>query len=169
MQQTKTPPSVLPRQVEVKRLVNLLSATISQKPVSQGRRRTNSPHEYYRYPARFSPEFARAAIEAFTKPGEIVLDPFVGGGTTLIEAMRTHRQGVGADINELATFVSRVKTNVLNDVDLVVLSRWAARIPSRLDLSFPVPAFNGLARARVSEGHSRARNGRYSISYCHCH
>jgi hypothetical protein len=38
-------------------------------------------HNFYRYPARFSPQFARAAVEAFSAPGDTVLDPFVGGGT----------------------------------------------------------------------------------------
>ena len=45
-------------------------------------------HSFYRYPARFSPLFARAAIAAFTNPGDVVLDPFMGGGTTLVEAAR---------------------------------------------------------------------------------
>ena len=43
-------------------------------------------HIYYKYPARFSPQFVRAAIETFTRPGQLVLDPHVGGGTTLVEA-----------------------------------------------------------------------------------
>src|SRR5947209_2346116 len=43
-------------------------------------------HDFYKYPARFSPIFARAAIELFTRPGDLVLDPHVGGGTTLVEA-----------------------------------------------------------------------------------
>lgn len=38
-------------------------------------------HNFYRYPARFSPALVRAAIRAFTKPGDLILDPFVGGGT----------------------------------------------------------------------------------------
>src|SRR5688572_5448436 len=49
-------------------------------------------HTFYRYPARFSPIFARAAIEAFTSPGDLVLDPFMGGGTTLVEASSIGRQ-----------------------------------------------------------------------------
>lgn len=134
--------SRLPRRVEPRHLANLLEASLSQKPVSLGRRRTDSPHEYYRYPARFSPEFARAAIEAFTQRGELVLDPFMGGGTTLVEAMRAHRQGVGADVNELATFVSRVKTTVLNEVDLVILRAWMQRLPKRLNLSHPIPSLD---------------------------
>lgn len=67
-------------------------------------------HNYYRYPARFSPIFVRAVIDAFTAPGDVVLDPFVGGGTTLVEAIARGRHGVGVDISTLATFVSEVKT-----------------------------------------------------------
>ena len=44
-------------------------------------------HNFYRYPARFSPEFAKQAILAFSKPDDLVLDPFMGGGTTLVEAL----------------------------------------------------------------------------------
>jgi DNA modification methylase len=43
-------------------------------------------HNFYRYPARFSPVFARAVIEVFTRPGDTVFDPFMGGGTSLVEA-----------------------------------------------------------------------------------
>ena len=43
-------------------------------------------HNFYRYPARFSPLFARATIEAFSRSGDVVLDPFMGGATTLVEA-----------------------------------------------------------------------------------
>lgn len=40
-------------------------------------------HGFYRYPARFSPEFARAVIRQLSKKGDLVLDPFVGGGNTI--------------------------------------------------------------------------------------
>jgi DNA methylase len=45
-------------------------------------------HGFYKYPARFSPSFVRAAIQTFTQPGDLVLDNHVGGGTTLVEAPR---------------------------------------------------------------------------------
>jgi hypothetical protein len=32
-------------------------------------------HNFYRYPARFSPVFVRTIIETFTKPGDLLLDP----------------------------------------------------------------------------------------------
>ena len=56
-------------------------------------------HEFYRYPARFSPSFVRGAIEAFTRPGDWVMDPFAGGGTTLVEAMAMGRNALGIDIS----------------------------------------------------------------------
>jgi hypothetical protein len=64
-------------------------------------------HNFYRYPARFSPAFARAAIETFTRPGDFVLDPHVGGGTTIVEAFALGRSAVGVDISPLAEFVRR--------------------------------------------------------------
>lgn len=87
-------------------------------------------HQFYRYPARFSPVFARAAIEAFSKPGDIVLDPYMGGGTTVLEAMSHGRQAVGSDINSLAVFVAKAKITRLSELDRCYLSKWADTIPS---------------------------------------
>src|SRR5688572_26915072 len=67
-------------------------------------------HSHYRYPARFSPRLARTAIELFSEQGDLVIDPFVGGGTTCVEAMAQSRRSVGTDISSLATFVSQAKT-----------------------------------------------------------
>jgi len=67
-------------------------------------------HDFYRYPARFLPVFARAAIEAFTKPGDTILDPFVGGSTSLVEALVLGRNAVGVDISQLAVFLAKAKT-----------------------------------------------------------
>jgi len=39
-------------------------------------------------------------IKLFTQPGDIVLDPFIGSGTTAIAAQRLGRNYVGIDINE---------------------------------------------------------------------
>ena|SRR2546427_4154975 len=42
---------------------------------------TGSTHNFYHYPARFPPAIARAIIETFSRPGDVLLDPFMGGGT----------------------------------------------------------------------------------------
>jgi hypothetical protein len=85
-------------------------------------------HGFYKYPARFSPSFVRAAIEAFTRPGEIVLDNHVGGGTTLVEALALGRHAIGVDISTLAEFVATVKTTVFSEAELDRLAAWANQL-----------------------------------------
>jgi hypothetical protein len=91
-------------------------------------------HGFYKYPARFSPAFARAAIEILTKPGQLVLDPHVGGGTSLVEALASGREAVGIDISPLAEFITRVKCSLFSEAELNTLERWAARAPSAVDV-----------------------------------
>ena len=89
-------------------------------------------HGFYKYPARFSPTFAKAAIESFTTPGQLILDPHVGGGTTLVEARALGREAVGVDISPLAEFVARVKCTIFSEAELEKLHRWAARLPNAI-------------------------------------
>ena len=91
-------------------------------------------HNFYRYPARFSPVFARSVINAFTKPGDFVFDPFMGGGTTLVEATVAGRRAAGTDISSLAAFVTQVKTTPLKNNDLDALSKWADELVSKLNI-----------------------------------
>jgi hypothetical protein len=86
-------------------------------------------HNYYKYPARFSPSFARKAIETYTNQGDLVLDPFVGGGTTLVEASSIGRRSVGIDINSLAIFISKVKTTSLSQQEIQIIRKWGENIP----------------------------------------
>ena len=99
---------------------------------------TGLTHQFYRYPARFSPTFARAAIEAFTNPGDLVLDPFVGGGTTLVEARVLGRLAVGADISHLARFVSQAKITPLTPADMRALRHWIQSILPLLNIRNPL-------------------------------
>jgi hypothetical protein len=111
------------------KLARLVEAARDTSPIA------GLSHNFYRYPARFSPKLVRAVIDAFTEPGDLVLDPFVGGGTTLVEAMVAGRHAVGVDISSLATFVTEVKTTVLSEAELGLLSRWAESTASRINLS----------------------------------
>lgn len=52
------------------------------------------------HPATFPISLARKIIELFTHKGELVLDPFVGSGTTLVAAQDTDRNAVGFDLQE---------------------------------------------------------------------
>ena len=92
-------------------------------------------HRYYRYPARFSPRFAATAMELFSKKGDLVLDPFMGGGTTIVEGVALNRQLVGTDLNTLSVFLTRVKTTRLLPGDRVALASWADHVLPSLSYS----------------------------------
>lgn len=108
---------------------DLAAAALDQSHVS------GLTHNFYRYPARFSPALARAAIRAFTSPGDIVLDPFMGGGTTLVEAVAEGRNAVGIDISSLANFVTTVKTTAYGPRELRSLAGWVSATPPKLNMT----------------------------------
>lgn len=72
-------------------------------------------HSLGRYPSRFIPDIPRWAITQFSKPGDWVLDPFVGAGTTAVEAVLLSRHVVGADISPYSCLLTRAKTLLLTD------------------------------------------------------
>ncbi|MGA2916002.1 MAG: DNA methyltransferase [Sedimentisphaerales bacterium] len=59
------------------------------------------------YRGNFAPQIARNIIEMYSKRGETVLDPMVGGGTTIIEAKLLVRNAIGLDINPKAIEVTK--------------------------------------------------------------
>jgi len=67
-------------------------------------------HNFHSFPAKFPPQLPRRFITALTRPGDIVLDPMSGSGTTIVEAYLAGRRGLGFDIDPLALLLSRVKT-----------------------------------------------------------
>ncbi len=69
-------------------------------------RASNSLHEIS-YRACFKAEVPRFFIERLTKPGDSVYDPFMGRGTTLIEAALLKRTPLGCDVNPLSTILTR--------------------------------------------------------------
>lgn len=91
-------------------------------------------HAFYNYPARFHPSFAKAAVETFTEIGDCVFDPFMGSGTTGVEALSCGRRFMGVDINPLATFVARVKTTPLTEKDLNTIEVWTEDLPDKVNL-----------------------------------
>lgn len=101
---------------------NLLNSLKSDKRIG------GLTHNYYNYPARFSPEFAKAVVLEFTKENDWVFDIFMGGGTTIVEALANGRNSLGVDINPLSHFITRVKTTPLSRQDEERLMKWAEEI-----------------------------------------
>lgn len=90
-------------------------------------------HGFYRYPARFSPHFAAESVRLFSRPGDIVVDPFMGGGTTVVESLAAGRRVVGCDLNSLAVFVTRVKTTSLTAKERNAIRDWVREVVAQAD------------------------------------
>ncbi len=76
-------------------------------------------HGYHTYPAMMIPQIVRNLLEEFTdKNTKLLFDPYVGSGTSLVEAKLKGIHAIGTDLNPLARLISRAKTNVLSIEEL---------------------------------------------------
>ena len=82
-----------------------------------GQRQAHSIHEVS-YRACFKPQLPEFFIERLTTPHGTVYDPFMGRGTTLVQAALMGRHPIGNDINPLSVLLTRPRLNVpsLNDI-----------------------------------------------------
>lgn len=64
------------------------------------------------YFAMFPEEFVARSVEAFTKKGEFVFDPFCGRGTTILQSLLMDRNAAGTDTNPVAYCISSAKSRV---------------------------------------------------------
>ena len=71
-------------------------------------------HDLHSFAAKFPPQLPRVFIRGLTSPDDIVLDPMMGSGTTLVEALLEGRRGIGIDIDPLALRLGYAKTRTAN-------------------------------------------------------
>jgi hypothetical protein len=77
-----------------------------------------STHALHPYVASMNPHLACEVIKMINPEKGIVLDPFMGGGAVLVEALRLKTQGQGIDVNPLAVLISKAKTTYVPKKDL---------------------------------------------------
>ena len=84
--------------------------------------RTKHVHSLHPYLGKFIPQLVEVFLRRHFKPGDCIYDPFVGSGTTLVEANAFGAAGVGCDISAFNCLLSRVKTQkyALANVDLAL-------------------------------------------------
>lgn len=82
-------------------------------------------HSFHRYYGKLIPAIPRSFIRKYTKPGDLVFDPFSGSGTTALEAKYSDRNFVGVEINPLSIMISEIK---LNDYDIKILNECLDKI-----------------------------------------
>ena len=77
------------------------------------------------YPAKFTVDLALEYINKYTTEGDVVYDPFVGSGTTLLASSVLHRIGYGTDINHIAILISKGKLLKLSNQEILHLKNFA--------------------------------------------
>lgn len=78
-------------------------------------------HGFHPYPAKFTPQIVGKFLRQYCHPGAVVLDPFCGSGTTLVESSLNNMDSVGIDLNPIAYVVSRAKSINYTDSDVAAL------------------------------------------------
>ena len=118
------------------------------------RERTKHVHRLHPYLGKFIPQLVGYFLSRYFEPGQTVLDPFSGSGTTLVEASEMGINSVGVEISEFNVMVSRVK---LADYKIPLLEREVLDI-SRRTAEFSAKEFSDgkgerLGRASSKDGY----------------
>ncbi len=92
------------------RLISLLIANLD----FHDKESNYASHNFHSFPAKFPPQLPRKFIEELTKPGDVVLDPMMGSGTTMLETYLAQRRAIGFDIDPLALMIGKVKVTSID-------------------------------------------------------
>ena len=104
----RTPASVALTQEALYRELDLeLSWSESDLPE---RERTKHVHRLHPYLGKFIPQLVEVLLERYFQPGQHVLDPFAGSGTTLVQALESGLEATGVDVAAFNCLLMEVKT-----------------------------------------------------------
>ena len=81
----------------------------------------NRLHQLSPYVGKLKSEIANQLIQEFSKPGELIVDPFVGSGTVALEAILLGRRSFSADISPYARLLTLAKTTHQTDLDSALM------------------------------------------------
>jgi len=104
----------IPQKIEPLTLLNIYSNSI-----------TSFTHGFHKYPAKFIPVIPRWAINKYSvSNNNIIIDPFCGSGTTLVEGLLKNQNVIGIDIDPLSALISKVKTTPLLIDHLLIVNNY---------------------------------------------
>jgi len=73
-------------------------------------KRTKHVHRLHPYLGKFIPQLVEWFLSRYFKPDDLVLDPFMGSGTTLVQGNEMQMHAIGIDISPFNCLIARVKT-----------------------------------------------------------
>jgi DNA modification methylase len=87
---------------------------------------TQNTHGFHKYPAKFIPQIPQWAINKYLKnqTDKLIIEPFCGSGTTLVESTLSGNYSIGIDIDPLSALISKVKTTKIDTVKLNLIIDW---------------------------------------------
>jgi len=107
----------------------VITRTIEAKPHSP----VYTMHKYF---ARRPWNVFRELVSHYTSPGELILDPFCGGGVTVVESLRLKRKVIGVDVNPIAAYITRMEAVEIDIEALRIAFSQLARTVKQRALSF---------------------------------
>jgi len=111
----KTVKNTIPDNIDFGTILNINANSVTQ-----------NTHGFHKYPAKFIPQIPQWAIRKYLKNeiGKLILDPFCGSGTTLVESVLSGNYSIGIDIDPLSALISKVKTTKIDIVKLNLVVDW---------------------------------------------
>ncbi len=85
----------------------------SEQELSE-RERTKHVHRLHPYLGKYVPQLVEIFLRRHFRPGQVILDPFAGSGTTLVESSTYGCASVGIDVSAFNALLCRVKTALYN-------------------------------------------------------
>jgi DNA modification methylase len=109
---------------------------------------TTFTHGLHRFAAKYIPQVPAWALDNFGSRTSVVLDPFMGSGTTLVEGILRGGTNIGVDIDPLARFIARAKVTTaddgrIRDLAQELVALWT--MPAK-KLQEPMPDIDNFAR-----------------------
>lgn len=141
-----------------------------ERPITPQKEKFQARYRMIKWWARKPWWVIREYIEHFTKPGEIVLDPFCGSGVVLNESLILRRRAIGIDFNPMATLITKescMPTNV-NELS-VTFKKLEEKVEKEIEELYSRPCSKCKTTTSVSKLLWKDSIPTYVYYYCfHC-
>ncbi len=119
-----------------------LADLLSQDLAFRGGDKPHPLHSIHAFAAKFPAQLPRHFIQGLSGPGEVILDPMAGSGSTLVEGWLLSRKVIGVDLDPLALKLCRAKTARVNPATLAEAGQRVLRAAQRrAELERPLDSF----------------------------